>query len=118
MWCLYLYICEIGMGLDKSNVRGVIHYSVPHTFENYVQEVGRAGRDGRAAWCHAFFNEHDVTRSQSLVHSDGVDRLTIKKFFYRIFGERQPFATPSVIAIDQQSLLDDLVGTHIHCTCV
>lgn len=73
-----------------------------------MQEVGRAGRDGKPAWCHAFFNEQDIIRSQSLVHSDGVDRLAIKKLLGKIFGEKQPHATPSCIAIQQESLHADL----------
>lgn len=45
-----------GMGINKSDIRAIIHYNAPKNFENYVQEIGRAGRDGLPAHCHVFLN--------------------------------------------------------------
>lgn len=47
------------MGIDKSDIQSVIHYDLPRSIENYVQEIGRAGRDGKLARCHMFLNNDD-----------------------------------------------------------
>jgi len=47
------------MGIDKSDISSVIHYDMPRSVESYVQEIGRAGRDGKLARCHMFLNNDD-----------------------------------------------------------
>ena len=54
-----------GMGIDKSDIRTIVHYNLPKSVESYVQEVGRAGRDGLAAQCHAFASAKDLTKLES-----------------------------------------------------
>ena len=55
-----------GMGIDKSDVRTVIHYDVPDCIENYYQEAGRAGRDHRKAYAVLLYQQQDVTELESL----------------------------------------------------
>jgi len=70
-----------GMGIDKPDVRTVIHYDVPDALENYYQEAGRAGRDGKKAYAVLFFNEQEIKdlKKQSSIRFPGI--VTIKSVY-------------------------------------
>lgn len=67
-----------GMGIDKSNVRYIIHSTIPKNLESYYQEIGRGGRDGEKCGCYLFYNRLDIKRVEFVINkSSNLNRREI-----------------------------------------
>ena len=75
------------MGIDKSDIQSVIHYDLPRSIENYVQEIGRAGRDGKLARCHMFLNNDDFYQLRRITLGDLLDSQSCFRLTNRVLSQ-------------------------------
>jgi ATP-dependent DNA helicase RecQ len=73
-----------GMGIDKTDVRRVIHYDLPKSIENYAQEIGRSGRDGKTALCEMLANNDSLQVQENFVYGDTPEQHAIKQLMDEI----------------------------------
>ncbi len=76
-----------GMGIDKSNIRFIVHFTFPQNLESYYQEIGRGGRDGENCDCYLFYCEEDISRVEYIINrSSSMNRreIQLRKFQFMI----------------------------------
>ncbi|HWU42207.1 MAG TPA: RecQ family ATP-dependent DNA helicase, partial [Bdellovibrio sp.] len=77
-----------GLGIDKNNVRLLVHVEIPSAIESYFQEVGRAGRDGVESFCHLLYDQDDVSIQMEFLKWSHPEPEFIRKVYQLIEGNR------------------------------
>lgn len=91
-----------GMGIDKADIRNIIHYNLPQSIESYYQEIGRAGRDGERSNCFVLFTKSDEHKLRNLISSDWPNEKKIKDIisYLKTKNAAYFFTTPRKISLD------------------
>ena len=91
-----------GMGIDKADIRHVLHYNLPKSLENYAQEVGRAGRDGEPATCEVLACGEDLAALENFAYGDTPTQVAVRGLVAEVLSGDEEFDVS----------LYELSGTH------
>jgi ATP-dependent DNA helicase RecQ len=101
-----------GMGIDKENIRLVIHYDIPGSLENYIQEAGRAGRDLKPAHCILLYDPQDVNRQFQMGALSEVKQKEIARILRALRRKKRNEKGEIVVTTDELVRDEDLADLH------